>query len=179
MAEVALGATPAVRDRGRAGSTMRVSAAGDAACRLVVSLALHPTAEPTSVSTLAARTGLPAPFAGQLLAGCRRAGILTARRGRNGGYHLNGHPRHVTLAAVIDAIDGPIAPALPVTCAERNEEAIGADELGAIWTEVSAEARIRLGRISIEDIVQQATGSWPNRPDQSTDDLDDATDSSV
>ncbi|HEY2562547.1 MAG TPA: Rrf2 family transcriptional regulator [Acidimicrobiales bacterium] len=173
---------------------MRVSAAGDAACRLVVSLALHPTAEPTSVSTLAARTGLPAPFAGQLLAGCRRAGILTARRGRNGGYFLNGHPRHVTLAAVIDAIDGPIAPALPVTCAQRNEEAIGADELSAIWTEVSAEARIRLGKFSIEDVVQQATGSrpngpnWPkpnrpkpngpNRPDQSTNDLaDDATDS--
>jgi Rrf2 family protein len=144
-----------------------------------VSLALHPTAEPTSVSTLAARTGLPAPFAGQLLAGCRRAGILTARRGRNGGYFLSGHPRNVTLAEVIDAIDGPIAPAHPVTCAERNEEAIGADELGAIWTEVSAEARIQLGKISIEDVVQQATGSWPDRPnrtDQSTNDLaDDAT----
>jgi DNA-binding IscR family transcriptional regulator len=98
------------------------------------------------------------------------------------------------LAAVIDAIDGPIAPALPVTCAQRNEEAIGADELSAIWTEVSAEARIRLGKFSIEDVVQQATGSrpngpnWPkpnrpkpngpNRPDQSTNDLaDDATDS--
>jgi DNA-binding IscR family transcriptional regulator len=94
------------------------------------------------------------------------------------------------LAAVIDAIDGPIARALPVTCAQRNEEAIGADDLGAIWTEVSAEARIRLGKFSIEDVVQQATGSrpngpkrpnrprpnGPNRPDQSTNDLaDDAT----
>ena len=90
---------------------------------------------------------------------------------------------------MIDAIDGPITPALPVTCAARNEEAIGADELGAVWTEVSAEARIRLGKISIEDVVQQATGSRPNRPDQSnrpnrrnrldqsTNDRADATDS--
>jgi Rrf2 family iron-sulfur cluster assembly transcriptional regulator len=138
---------------------MRVSAAGDAACRLVVSLALHPTAEPTSVSTLAARTGLPAPFAGQLLASCRRAGILTARRGRNGGYYLNGPPEQITLAQVIDAIDGPIAPVPGATWAERNEEAIGAEVLGAIWTGVSAEARIRLGEISIEDIVQRASGT--------------------
>jgi Rrf2 family protein len=138
---------------------MRVSAAGDAACRLVVSLALHPTAEPTSVSTLAARTGLPAPFAGQLLASCRRAGILTARRGRNGGYFLNGPPERITLADVIGAIDGPIAPVSCVTWAERNEEAIGAEVLGTIWTGVSAEARLRLGEISIEDILQRASGS--------------------
>jgi Rrf2 family protein len=140
---------------------MRVSAAGDAACRLVVSLALHPTVEPTSVSTLAARTGLPAPFAGQLLASCRRAGILTARRGRSGGYYLNGPPEHITLAQVIDAIDGPIAPARCVTGAEPNEEAIGAEVLGAIWTGVSAEARIRLGKITMQDIVQRASGAVP------------------
>jgi Rrf2 family protein len=138
---------------------MRVSAAGDAACRLVVSLALHPTAEPTSVATLAARTGLPAPFAGQLLAGCRRAGILTARRGRNGGYYLNGRPEEFTLAEVINAIDGPVTPEPSVTCTERNEETIGAEVLGAIWTGVSTEARIRLGGISIEDIVQRTSGS--------------------
>ncbi|HEX3566428.1 MAG TPA: Rrf2 family transcriptional regulator [Acidimicrobiales bacterium] len=138
---------------------MRVSAAGDAACRLVVSLALHPTAEPTSVSTLAARTGLPPPFAGQLLASCRRAGILTARRGRNGGYYLNGPPEQVTLAEVINAIDGPIAPGPSITCTETNEETIGAEVLGTVWTGVSAEARIRLGKISIEDIVQRASGS--------------------
>jgi Rrf2 family protein len=140
---------------------MRVSAAGDAACRLVVSLALHPTAEPTSVSTLAARTGLPAPFAGQLLASCRRAGILTARRGRNGGYFLSGSPEQVTLAEVIAAIDGPIAPAPCVTWAEGNEETIGAEVLGTVWTGVSTEARIRLGGISIEDIVRRASGSVP------------------
>jgi Rrf2 family transcriptional regulator, iron-sulfur cluster assembly transcription factor len=138
---------------------MRVRAAGDAACRLVVSLALHPTAEPTSVATLAARTGLPAPFAGQLLATCRRAGILTARRGRNGGYFLNGRPEQVTLAEVIDAIDGPIASVPSVTCSERNEETIGAEVLGTVWTGVSAEARVRLGEISIEDIVERASGS--------------------
>jgi Rrf2 family protein len=140
---------------------MRVSAAGDAACRLVVSLALHPTAEPTSVATLAARTGLPFPFAGQLLASCRRAGILTARRGRNGGYFLNGPPERVTLAEVINAIDGPIAPVPSVTRTDRNEETIGAEVLGTVWTGVSAEARLRLGEISIEDIVQRASGSVP------------------
>jgi Rrf2 family protein len=137
---------------------MRVSAAGDAACRLVVSLALHPTAEPTSVSTLAARTGLPAPFAGQLLASCRRAGILTARRGRHGGYFLSGRPEQFTLAEVINAIDGPIAPAPCLTAAEWNEETIGAEVLGTVWSGVSAEARVRLGKISIEDIVQRASG---------------------
>jgi DNA-binding IscR family transcriptional regulator len=62
------------------------------------------------------------------------------------------------LAEVIDAIDGPIAPVPGVTCAEGTEEVIGAEVLGAIWTGVSAEARIRLGEISIEDIVQRTSG---------------------
>jgi DNA-binding IscR family transcriptional regulator len=65
----------------------------------------------------------------------------------------------VTLAEVIDAIEGPIAAVPGVPCAEVTEEVIGSEVLGAIWTGVSAEARIRLGEISIEDIVQRTSGS--------------------
>jgi len=65
----------------------------------------------------------------------------------------------VTLAEVIDAIDGPISPVPSLTCTQRNEETIGAEVLGTVWTGVSAEARVRLGQISIEDIVQRASGS--------------------
>ncbi len=140
-----------------------MGAAGDAACRLVVSLALHPTSEPTSVSTLAARTGLPPAFAGQLLFSCRRAGILSARRGRHGGYCFDIPARQVTLAEVLDAVEGPATSIPSRDGGGVREDIRAAEELATVWEDVSEAARGRLGLLTIEDIAARAAGGvpWP------------------
>jgi len=64
-----------------------------------------------SVNDLAAAQALPAPYLEQLLLRLRRAGVLEARRGRQGGYRLVCRPADLSLARVLLAVDAwPGAP---------------------------------------------------------------------
>ena len=57
-----------------------------------------------SVSDLAASQALPAPYLEQLLLRLRRAGVLEARRGRQGGYRLACPPARLPLSRVLGAV---------------------------------------------------------------------------
>lgn len=57
-----------------------------------------------SVPDLAAAQALPAPYLEQLLLRLRRAGVLEARRGRQGGYRLAVKPSELSLGRVLEAV---------------------------------------------------------------------------
>jgi Rrf2 family iron-sulfur cluster assembly transcriptional regulator len=57
-----------------------------------------------SVSDLAACQVLPAAYLEQLLLRLRRAGVLEARRGRQGGYRLACSPASLSLGRVLGAV---------------------------------------------------------------------------
>jgi len=57
-----------------------------------------------SVNDLAAAQALPAPHLEQLLLRLRRAGVLEARRGRQGGYRLACRPEELSLSRVLVAV---------------------------------------------------------------------------
>lgn len=57
-----------------------------------------------SVNDLAAAQALPAAYLEQLLLRLRRAGVLEARRGRQGGYRLGCAPAEVSLVRVLLAL---------------------------------------------------------------------------
>lgn len=57
-----------------------------------------------SVNEIAAAQQLPAPMLEQLLMQLRRAQLVEARRGRQGGYRLRRHPREIAVGAVLEAV---------------------------------------------------------------------------
>ena len=69
------------------------------------------------IEKIAERSGAPKRFLEHILLDLKRAGLIGSRRGRNGGYELIKDPRHVSLAAVLRLIDGPMA---PLPCLSRN-----------------------------------------------------------
>lgn len=72
-----------------------------------------------SVNELAAAQALPAPYLEQLLLRLRRAGVLEARRGRQGGYRLARGPAELSLGRVLAAVGAwprtPTAAGTPAT----------------------------------------------------------------
>jgi Rrf2 family protein len=78
------------------------------ALKALLELALEPTRW-QSVNTLAAAQDLPAPMLEQLMLRLRRAGLVDARRGRQGGYRLSRRPAEVPLAAILAAVEPPAA----------------------------------------------------------------------
>ena len=65
--------------------------------------------ETRSAHQVATATGLPEATAGKLLKLFARAGLLKSRRGARGGYTLTSSPEEISLARVVEAVEGPIA----------------------------------------------------------------------
>ncbi len=62
-----------------------------------------------SAAALSASTELPLPTVAKLMKIMARKGFVTAQRGVAGGYRLAATPEKISVAAVVEAIDGPIA----------------------------------------------------------------------
>lgn len=62
-----------------------------------------------NVRDLAAMSHLPVPTVSKILKMLSRAGFLVSHRGVKGGYSLAKPPVKITVAAIIAAIEGPVA----------------------------------------------------------------------
>lgn len=76
---------------------------------IILGRMMEPQGASWSAAELAERTALPLPTVAKLLKLLARAEILTAQRGAAGGYRLLRPVQAVTVAHVIEAVDGPIA----------------------------------------------------------------------
>ena len=80
------------------------------ALRALVALAKAPPGRPLLIAEIAREQAIPKKFLEQILLEMKRAGIVTSRRGRLGGYALLQAPAAITFGEVLRLIDGPIAP---------------------------------------------------------------------
>ncbi len=87
---------------------LRLSRLADYAVLLMTQMAVDHNAL-HHVGDLAAGTGLPVPTVAKVLAKLARQGLLTSHRGVKGGYSLAHNPAKITAAAIVSALDGPIA----------------------------------------------------------------------
>jgi Rrf2 family protein len=71
--------------------------------------------QPVLIAEIAEKENIPKKFLEAILLELRNDGILHSQKGKGGGYQLRLPPEQVTLAKVIRAIDGPIAPMLCVS----------------------------------------------------------------
>ncbi|MGL4543899.1 MAG: SUF system Fe-S cluster assembly regulator [Polymorphobacter sp.] len=62
-----------------------------------------------SAPEVALVTGIPVPTVAKLMGTLARAGLLSASRGAAGGFQFCGAAADVSIAAIIEAVDGPIA----------------------------------------------------------------------
>ncbi len=141
-----------MRDHG----VVKVSTRGDYASRALLSLALHGSDRPTSVKEIAERTNLPQPYLEQILLAVKGAGLVLSKRGVGGGYVLARAPEHITLAQIIDAVEGP---QLPLD--EHPDHCEGHCVLQEVWVCVSDETRRMLERFTLADLVDRAHVGHP------------------
>jgi len=58
---------------------------------------------------LAARSRVPVPTVSKLAKELSRAGLVVSHRGRNGGYGLARPAERISVAEIVEALEGPIA----------------------------------------------------------------------
>src|ERR1700759_4060831 len=85
---------------------MRMSEGVEWAAHCVVLLARLPEGAALPASRLAEYHGVPAPYLAKALQALARAGLVTSKAGRRGGYRLTRDPAQITLLDVVNAVEG-------------------------------------------------------------------------
>lgn len=87
---------------------MKISRRGEYGLAAILYLASQPTGKLSLSDEIAGRCGIPRTFLAQILAKLRSKGILGSVRGKRGGYYLKAEPQRLSLADVLEALEGPI-----------------------------------------------------------------------
>lgn len=89
---------------------MRLSSLADYAVVMMSAAARHCGATcRLNATTLAEETGLPLPTVQKLVSKLSSAGLLESARGTGGGFRLARPAAAITLADIVEAVEGPIA----------------------------------------------------------------------
>lgn len=137
---------------------MRLPGRTDYALRAALELAASPDG-PLTTDELSRRQDIPTSYLGAILAELRKAGIVRARRGPEGGWTLSRPAREISLADVIRAVGG----ALTDVAGTRPEDLHftgPAAGLPPVLVALRAAERQILESVTLADVV---TGHLPAR----------------
>jgi len=88
---------------------MRLSHLADYAVVLMTAAARRPAGARLSATELSAETGVPFPTAQKLMGQLAGRGLLRSMRGASGGFSLARPAQDISLADIVEAVEGPIA----------------------------------------------------------------------
>lgn len=136
---------------------MRLSPAAELAIRGITVLADHHGNGPTTLKKICECRDLPKQYLVKLFSMLAKADIITAIRGKRGGYILSRDPHSITILQVIEAVEGPIALNFcqhdPPKCEEEG------CPLRGMWTELQTIVREKLGSMTIGACLTSETST--------------------
>jgi Rrf2 family transcriptional regulator, cysteine metabolism repressor len=150
---------------------MMFSTKAEYGIRVMVELARHDGGEPMPLAEIAEHGGLPLAYLEHLVARLRKAELVSSRRGSRGGYMLARPAREITMAEVVEALEGSIA---PIECISEAADGsiVCARESGAeracptklLWTRVRFSIVTTLRETTLADLLRGVDGPLPTGP---------------
>jgi Rrf2 family protein len=136
---------------------MRVSLKATYGIMAIVDLAIQNGNVPVQSKAIARRQGIPVRFLEQVLHAMKQAGLIESHRGAQGGYILGKLPSAISLAEIIEALDGSLTmPKQPKVVPRRSSEPTPFnDVLHDIWTQVRQAELDVLSAITLQDLVDR------------------------
>jgi FeS assembly SUF system regulator len=101
---------------------------------------------------VAEKTGIPQPTVSKVLKQLARAGLVTSARGKHGGYRLARQPKQISVAEIINAVEGPIALTECSTEATSTCELEGSCPMEANWVRINVAIRRALEEITLAEM---------------------------
>ena len=135
---------------------LRISKLADYATVVMTLMAQAPT-QVRNAPEIAAAVGLELPTVSKILKSLVRTGLLLSQRGPKGGYKLVRQPEAISVADIIDAIEGyPMGltecSSIIGLCSRESSCAVRTN-----WQRISREIRLNLERISLAELAQPVT----------------------
>lgn len=132
---------------------MRLSHLADYAVVLMSAAARHCGGTRINAGTLADETGVPLPTAQKLVSRLTSAGLMKSARGTGGGIRLARPAAAISLAEIIEAIEGPIAMTACVDEARHDCALEGNCRVQPHWGVVNNAVRGALDGVSLSSLI--------------------------
>ena len=133
---------------------MRLSSMADYAVVTMSAAARHCGMVRVSAAQLAEETGLPAATVQKLVSKLSAAGLLRASRGAGGGLKLARPAAAISLADIVEAVEGPIA---LTSCVEQGKHDCTLEGSCAVrphWGAVNAAMRGALAEVPLTRLAE-------------------------
>lgn len=108
-----------------------------------------------SAAQLAQETGLPVPTVQKLVSKLTAAGLMRSSRGVGGGLKLARPPAAISLADIVEAVEGPIA---LTACLDRVKSDCSLESgcnVKGHWPQVNAAVRGALAQVALTQLVEE------------------------
>ncbi len=143
---------------------MMFSTKAEYGVRVMAHLATHAGAGPISLAQVAEAEGLPLAYLEHLAARLRRAELVQSRRGAYGGYSLARAPADITMAEVVRALEGEIAPIECISasadgtlvCVREGQAGHDPCPTKLLWTRVQGSIVRTLTDMTLADLIPAA-----------------------
>jgi Rrf2 family transcriptional regulator, cysteine metabolism repressor len=140
---------------------MMFSTKAEYGVRIMAHLAAHDGDGPVALSAIAEAEGLPLAYLEHLVQRLRRAELVESRRGAHGGYTLAREASSITMAEVVEALEGEIAPIECITAdpdghliCSRETQLDRVCPTKVLWTRVQGSIVRTLRDISLNELVE-------------------------
>lgn len=132
---------------------MKLSVKVDYACRVLAQLArLHGRDELAHIEELAEIEAVPATYLVQILGELRNGGLVTSRRGKQGGYALARQPADISLFDIVALIEGDVLELGP------SNEGQSGKRVYQAWREVRSVLEEKCREITLEKLAARSGG---------------------
>jgi len=123
---------------------------------LIVLAERYPNVQPQRVEEIAAAQAIPENYLRRLLIELKRGGIVASHKGPSGGYLLARHPAKITMADVVQIIEGDFA---PVECLEESSNSAcqrgDTCAMRNVWCEVRDSVNAILRRTTLQALAER------------------------
>lgn len=131
-----------------------ISTKGRYALRFLVDLAERQGGGFVPLKDVAARQEISEKYLEIVVKELVKGGLVEAMRGKGGGYRLNGPPEQYSVKAILELMEGPLA---PVACLESGREVCprsGECRTLSLWQGLDRVISDYLARFTLADLIR-------------------------
>lgn len=135
---------------------LRLSTKGQYGVRAMFEIAKGYPSSPTTIKEVAERQEVSVAYLEQILNTLRKAGLILSVKGPGGGYLLSRCPAHISIGAVLNALEGPVA---ITSCLDPSEGCSRVDTCVThlLWRSLGEKIEAFLNTITLDDLLNEET----------------------
>ncbi len=132
--------------------SLQITTKGCYGLRALVDLAMNQSDNPVQLGSIANRIGVSRKYLHAMLVVLKSTGIIRSTRGSCGGYHLGRSPEKISVAEVLQALEGGLVLrdcVKDTSVCERSGKCV----TRRLWSDLGAAIESHLSSISLQDLV--------------------------